>query len=153
MQEVVGDIFTFIPEGYEPQSVCIVVPTNGMLNQFGDMVMGKGVAKQAVEQIPGVDKEMGRALLLHGNFPYVCAMKHKDGRMVMSFPTKNHWRDKALPHLIARSSRDLHSIALLNPQRAYILPRPGCGNGGLEWDDVRPLVEHLPNNVFVIKHE
>jgi len=29
------------------------------------------------------------------------------------------------------------------------LPRPGCGAGELEWKDVKPLLEVLPDKYFV----
>jgi len=30
------------------------------------------------------------------------------------------------------------------------LPRPGCGNGHRTWEEVKPLLDGLPDNVWVI---
>lgn len=33
---------------------------------------------------------------------------------------------------------------------AAVLPRPGCGNGRLTWEQVKPVIKFLPDNVWVI---
>lgn len=116
-------------------------------------VMGKGIALQFKQAYPA-------------NFDaYTAACKAGDiqpGRMfitetgsmlppryIINFPTKRHWRGKsrledieagldALANEIQRLG--IHSIAV---------PPLGCGNGGLNWEDVRPRIEtalgSLPN--------
>ncbi|MBI2802211.1 MAG: macro domain-containing protein [Gammaproteobacteria bacterium] len=60
---------------------------------------------------------------------------------IINFPTKQHWRGKSeilsirdgLSALVAQIKRlGIRSIAI---------PPLGCGNGGLQWTDVRPLIE------------
>ena len=36
------------------------------------------------------------------------------------------------------------------PDRAFIMPRPGCGEGRLTWEQVRPLLVDLPDNCYVV---
>ena len=62
-------------------------------------------------------------------------------RWILNFPTKGHWRaqsrladiEKGLVDLVAKVRRlGIKSIAV---------PPLGCGNGGLEWSEVRPCIE------------
>jgi O-acetyl-ADP-ribose deacetylase (regulator of RNase III) len=62
-------------------------------------------------------------------------------RYVINFPTKGHWRSRSRladisPRLddLARTIRE-HNIG------SVALPALGCGNGGLDWAEVRPLIE------------
>ncbi|MDB5972085.1 MAG: Appr-p processing domain protein [Hydrocarboniphaga sp.] len=113
------------------------------VNRVG--VMGKGIALQFKNKWPA-------------NFAqYVAACKAgevRPGRMfvhdsgglvkpnyIINFPTKDHWRGASkiefirdgLVDLVAQVQRlGIHSIAI---------PPLGCGNGGLDWADVRPLIE------------
>jgi O-acetyl-ADP-ribose deacetylase (regulator of RNase III) len=59
---------------------------------------------------------------------------------IINFPTKDHWRGKSkiefirdgLIDLVAQIKRlNIHSVAI---------PPLGCGNGGLHWDHVRPMI-------------
>jgi O-acetyl-ADP-ribose deacetylase (regulator of RNase III) len=62
-------------------------------------------------------------------------------RYIVNFPTKEHWRSRSrlddirtgLDALVREvAERGITSIAI---------PALGCGNGGLAWADVRPLIE------------
>lgn len=73
---------------------------------------------------------------------------------LVTFPVKVHWKDTASLDLIRRSALDLMAtldMPPLWPTRKVILPRPGCGNGGLSWVHVRPVIAPiLDNRVWVI---
>jgi O-acetyl-ADP-ribose deacetylase (regulator of RNase III) len=63
------------------------------------------------------------------------------GRYVLNFPTKQHWRSSSRLQDIAAGLQSLvETIAKLNISSVAI-PALGCGNGGLAWNDVRPLIE------------
>jgi O-acetyl-ADP-ribose deacetylase (regulator of RNase III)/uncharacterized protein YwgA len=62
-------------------------------------------------------------------------------KYLVNFPTKVHWKNKSqlsyieegLDALVVEIERlDIRSIAM---------PPLGCGNGGLDWRDVRPIIE------------
>jgi len=72
-----------------------------------------------------------------------------DDYRLFTFPTKRRWHEKADLELIARSASQL--IALTRGEfREVYLPRPGCGNGGLAWTAVKPILEVLPDKFIVI---
>lgn len=126
----------------------ICITTNGTVNRLGELVMGRGCARQAKERIPGLAKELARAVMAHGNV----VMRHRASGIV-TFPVKWHWEDRADLDLIKQSAMSLKKTALNDPGTTYVLPRPGCGNGRLDWETmVKPLLERveLPDNVWII---
>ncbi|MBV9387482.1 MAG: macro domain-containing protein [Chroococcidiopsidaceae cyanobacterium CP_BM_ER_R8_30] len=108
-------------------------------------VMGKGIALQFKQAFPDNFRHYERACrdreVQPGKMFTVSTGKLLNPRYIINFPTKRHWRGKSrlediqsgLLALIAEIKRlDIHSIGI---------PPLGCGNGGLEWSQVRPLIE------------
>lgn len=63
------------------------------------------------------------------------------------FPTKRHWIDKSRLDDIERG---LEAISLYSLGRVA-MPRIGCGLGGLQWEEVEPLIDkYLDLNAEVI---
>ncbi len=109
-------------------------------------VMGKGIALMFKEAFP----ENLRA--------YVDACKNGEiavGRVfvterpnwgggpkwIVNFPTKQHWRSPSRIEWIAEGLKDLKKFIVQNNVRSVALPPLGSGNGGLDWRQVRPLIE------------
>lgn len=108
-------------------------------------VMGKGIALQFRNKWP------------ENNRAYEAACKAKEvrlGRMfvfdsgglvkpnyIINFPTKDHWRGKSSLESIREGLRDLVAQVKRLRIRSIGVPPLGCGNGGLEWSEVRPLIE------------
>ena len=113
--------------------------------------MGKGVALQAAQKFPALPKLLGTYLKDYGNH-VLPLMQYK----IITFPVKHHWNQRADIQLIMRSCIELAYICDL--QRYYMfkeagkvyLVRPGCGAGGLDWADVKPLCEKYLDNRFVV---
>ena len=129
------------------QGNLLKAPAEALVNTVNTVgVMGKGIALQFRQAFP----EMYRA------YEKAC----KDGdlqlgqvqifdlgglvggpRWIINFPTKGHWRaasrladvESGLIDLVAKIRKlGIHSIAI---------PPLGCGNGGLDWSEVRPQIE------------
>lgn len=116
-------------------------------------VMGKGIALEFKRRYPAMFKEyvsMCERGLVNPGVPFCF---NGGGHQILNFPTKNHWKarsriddiERGLKHLRARyRDWNIESIAV---------PPLGCGNGGLDWADVRVLIEKylgdLPIDVFV----
>lgn len=148
MREAFGDLWTFAAQ---PNAVACIT-TNGYVNGRGECVMGRGVALQAKKRFGReIATELGRLIKAHGNQVYQIGNKYG----LFSFPTKHVWWRPSDLVLIEKSARELKDIAVLRPEWTFYLPRPGCANGGLRWEDVRPVLESvgLPDNVVVIDRE
>ncbi|MBC7961968.1 MAG: ADP-ribose-binding protein [Steroidobacteraceae bacterium] len=138
MLEVVGDIW-----GYAETAV-IVVTSNGSLTREGRAVLGRGVARQAAVRFSGLADKLGRLLAEQGSHVFDL------GCGVVSFPVEETaW---SLPDLriIARSAEELRILVDQSGWRRIVVPRPGCGGGGLAWNDVRPLLTPWFDERFVV---
>lgn len=60
---------------------------------------------------------------------------------VIHFPTKDHWRDVSQLRWIREGLQDLKSRYRSYGLQRIIMPQIGCGLGGLDWADVKPLIE------------
>jgi len=109
-------------------------------------VMGRGLAAQFKRAYPKNFSAYQQACKRHevqpGRMLIVETGPLTRPRWVINFPTKRHWRgdsriediDAGLTALIADVGRlGIKSIAV---------PPLGCGLGGLDWDAVRPRIEH-----------
>ena len=120
------------------------ITTNGSINSKGLAVMGRGCALEAKKRFPGLQGSLAYNLKLGGNHIFMFP-EYK----IITFPVKHQWFEKADINLITRSAEELRS----NWEDPWIIamPRPGCGNGGLSWADVRPvIVDILPDNVTIL---
>jgi len=72
---------------------------------------------------------------------------------LLFFPTKHNWWEKSDLVLIEESTRQLRdffdNVISEYPVPIY-LPRPGCSNGGLDWEDVKPILEKYLDDRFVV---
>lgn len=142
MKEVKGNIWDYYDKGQ-----WIVITTNGTIKKNGACVMGRGVAKTARDRFPNLDKVLGRAIDRFGNQVFVLN-SISDARLI-SFPVKHNWQEKADLKLIERSCRQLEFVAQKNNQKIYLV-RPGCGNGQLKWDDVKPILDKYLDHRFIV---
>lgn len=108
-------------------------------------VMGKGIALQFKRAYPENFRQYEKACkageVKPGNMFTVVTDRILNPRYIINFPTKRHWKGKSkiediksgLVALITEVERlEITSIAI---------PPLGCGNGGLDWADVKPLIE------------
>ena len=143
MKEIFGDLFAY----YKKEGYVLCITTNGFVKNNGEGVMGRGCAQEAAEEDPTLPKLLGKSLVARGNNLSLLT-DH-----ILSFPVKHNWFEEADINLIRRSTSQLIDFAKARPNTKFILPRPGCGNGRLNWDrTVKPLLEslNLPDNIIVI---
>ena len=61
-------------------------------------------------------------------------------KWIINFPTKTHWRVKTRLEWIEEGLRDLVRVITVKKIGSIAVPPLGCGNGGLDWDEVRPHI-------------
>lgn len=117
-------------------------------------VMGKGVAKIFKEKYPAMFTEYkiqcSQGLIKTGTlYPY-----YEDGNVrVLNFPTKVHWRSPSQISFIEDGLKWFvdHYEELGITSIAF--PPLGCGNGGLKWENVGPIMvkalENLPIDIEI----
>lgn len=94
-----------------------------------------------------------QAVQLGKMFVYETAPPGTRPRFVVNFPVKHHWRDPITLETIQAGLVDLSRILTEKGIVTLAMPPIGCGPGGLDWRDVRPLLErHLdqPDKHIVI---
>lgn len=126
----------------------IVVTTNGSLRKNGANIMGGGCALEAALKFPWLPHELGRRIQRKGNNVHVF---HYDSDMALvTFPTKENVRHNSILPLIIRSTDQLVEYAEDYVWNKIVMPRPGCGLGGLKWDDVKPILEERLDDRFTV---
>jgi O-acetyl-ADP-ribose deacetylase (regulator of RNase III) len=123
-------------------------------------VMGKGIALMFKERYPDnfrAYEAACKAGAIQLGRMFVTATGELSGpRWIINFPTKQHWRHPSRPEWIAAGLEDLARVVREKGIRSLALPPLGCGNGGLDWQEIRPLIEaaaaKLPN-VEIIAYE
>lgn len=132
----------------------IIVGSGDLLDQKVDAivntvntvgVMGKGIALQFKRKWPENFKAYERACKA-GQVQVGKMFVHDNGGLVhphfiINFPTKEHWKGKSKFFFIESGLRDLAATVVRLEIKSIAIPPLGCGNGGLDWSEVRPLIE------------
>jgi O-acetyl-ADP-ribose deacetylase (regulator of RNase III) len=103
--------------------------------------LGKGLAKTMKERYPEIEwpyKYMCKQFYFESNGLYCYRLK--SGRQILFFPTKTHWRNPSELNLIDRGLQRLTKKYEKMGITSLAVPMLGCGEGGLEWADVYPLI-------------
>jgi len=140
MREVMGDLWEYWERGD-----WIVITTNGSIRHDGACVMGRGVALQAAQRFPNLPYRLGDRITSHGNVVHVFT----DLRL-FAYPVKNAWMQRADLELIREGALRLSNLALAMNLGTIFMVRPGCGNGGLSWDVVKPIIEPFLDERFCV---
>lgn len=178
MKEERRDLWHFLNDPKEDRDVtALVITTNGFVKGNGSAVMGRGCAAEAKRRFPGIEYDLGKSIIKNGNITSIIS----DDPLIVAFPVKSGelWvtedckLSKILPQYRERFSQDdkvpgwmleassvlifesaIQLVALANEfgWKRIIVPRPGCGAGGLKWESVRPILFPIFDDRFIIVH-
>ncbi|HJA65738.1 MAG TPA: macro domain-containing protein [Candidatus Mediterraneibacter cottocaccae] len=104
--------------------------------------MGKGIAYQFKMRFPENNKSYVKACrsgrLTVGKVHWYT----EDGITIVNFPTKDKWREKSKIEYIENGMDSLIELLPELKVKRIAIPPLGCGNGGLNWRDVRGIIEN-----------
>ena len=108
-------------------------------------VMGKGIALQFKRAFPANFRAY-REACTRGDVRLGQVRAFDTGaigprRFILNFPTKMHWRNDSRLDDVATGLDSLVDTVRELGVTSVAIPALGCGNGGLAWGDVRPLIE------------
>lgn len=131
----------------ESRGNLLKAPAEALVNTVNTRgIMGKGIALQFRQAFPRMFRDYERAckddqVVLGKMDVHDLGGLVGGPRWIINFPTKGHWKSKSRLEDIESGLVDLTSIIRKLEIKSIAVPPLGCGNGGLPWSDVRPLIE------------
>ena len=155
----------------------IVIPTNIGWKKDGSNVMGRGLAKQAAIRFPKFPYWYGAVCRKYAEnsiwpLDFYPILKIEGSIIndkytflgLIPFPVKK--LNRTQPHYSWSNPADLETIAIsvkvfMQKHQKYVgkaavyFPLIGCGNGGLDWKDVKPITQPILNlhNIILVHPE
>lgn len=125
-----GSIFDLPAQAIVNPVNCVGVMGNGLALEFSKRFPAHLVAYQAACR----DGSMrpGRVLVTSSGMLWPST--------IIAVPTKRHWRDASRLDDVRAGIVDLARVVVENDIETISIPMLGCGLGGLDWADVRPLL-------------
>lgn len=133
--------------------------TEALVNTVNTVgVMGKGIALMFKEAFPENFRIYAAACkagdVCVGHMLVTERKALMGPRWIINFPTKKHWRHPSRMEWIVDGLQDLKQVVAEKGITSVALPPLGSGNGGLDWNDVRPRIEaalgSMPDVSFVV---
>ena len=122
-------------------------PVEALVNTVNtEGIMGKGIALQFRQAYPEMFRAYEKACRdgeVRLGQVHVFDLGGLVGgpRWIVNFPTKGHWKSRSRLTDIENGLVDLTAKVRELGIKSLAVPPLGCGNGGLDWRDVQPLIE------------
>jgi O-acetyl-ADP-ribose deacetylase (regulator of RNase III) len=114
-------------------------------------VMGKGIALQFKNQFPNNFKSYAKACkskeVSIGKLFITEENSLLGKKIIINFPTKTDWRKPSEYDYIELGLIELARIIKENDIKSIAIPPLGSGNGGLDWERVKVLIEKYLSNI------
>ncbi len=126
-----------------------LITTNGSFSASGKLVMGRGMARQARDRFPGLDRALAKTLRTPGRrYGLLVSPPWPEAKLGLFQVKLRYWED-ADPELIRLSTEMLQAWLKQHPDQRVDLNFPGIGNGKLSIAEVQPIISVLPRNVHI----
>lgn len=117
-------------------------------------VMGKGIALQFKEEFPKNFATYAKACksgkLIPGKLLITKEMNREgEEKTIVNFPTKLHWRNPSKYEYITDGLAELVKAISEHNIKSIAIPPLGCGNGGLDWNIVKGIIEEALKDVDI----
>ena len=109
-------------------------------------VMGKGIALQFKNAFPH-NFEVYKRACADGEVAIgeILAVEDRNllygNKLILNLPTKTHWRLPSEYTYVENGLLALRDYMLIHLVQSIALPALGCGNGGLDWQKVKAMME------------
>ncbi|MET9412000.1 macro domain-containing protein [Streptomyces sp. NPDC002935] len=126
----------------------LIADVDALVNTVNTVgVMGKGIALQFKRAFPTNYADYKEACE-HGEVTvgrmHVHELPQLGGpRFVVNFPTKRHWRSPSRLEDVTAGLTALRDEIVERGIKSIAVPPLGCGNGGLNWADVKPMINQI----------
>jgi hypothetical protein len=127
-----------------------LVTANSFVKKDGRLVMGAGIAKEALTRFPNIDRRFGQAIQFEDKHLgiYGLLVSLNEEKLGL-FQTKRSYKEDADLSIIQTSTDALIDWCKHHPDAKVHLNFPGIGNGRLNPADVTPIIIWLPDSVSV----
>lgn len=114
-------------------------------------VMGKGIALMFKERFDDNYRQYAAACKagqVQTGHMFITELSEFDGpRWIINFPTKQHWRSPSQLEWVIEGLQDLRRFLIKNEVKSIAIPPLGAGNGGLNWEQVKPEIERALGDI------
>ena len=124
------------------------VPVQTIVNPVNcEGFMGKGLALEIKRRFPQAFRKYERSCVRGEMRIGTLQLVKTDPQWVLNFPSKEHWRQKSKMSYIEAGLRTFRATYKRRKITSIAFPPLGCGSGGLNWHDVRPVMEQYLDNL------
>ena len=106
-------------------------------------IMGKGIALAFKKTFPKnykIYKQVCKEKKFNIGELLITTTGQLTPRLIVNFPTKKHWRTGSKIEFIEAGMKELVKAIHREKIKSIAIPPLGCGNGGLNWNEVKALI-------------
>lgn len=109
-------------------------------------VMGAGLALDFKKEFPHLEPIYKRLLkddTLKIGSTCIVMMSNPYHQAIALVPTKLHWRQPSTVEYVTSAYESLHQGMINLELKSVAVPPLGCGLGGLNWKEIKPLLQQI----------